>query len=127
MINRAAIILRYKEPAIRWVNDLDLGEEVDDTEFTDDEINSERTVYLISDEDAETDEAVSHWIELNYLNIFLNELDSWATDDSLWPQNLSLELFYEWFEVECHTMIVDTVEGDPIVDDEDELPFEVLH
>ena len=127
MINRAAIILRYKEPAIRWVNDLDLGEEVDDTEFTDDEINSERTVYLISDEDAETDEAVSHWIELNYLNIFLNELDSWATDDSLWPQNLSLELFYEWFEVECHTMIVDTVEGDPIVDDEDELPFGVLH
>ena len=127
MINRAAIILRYKEPAIRWVNDLDLGEEVDDTEFTDDEINIERTVYLISDEDAETDEAVSHWIELNYLNIFLNELDSWATDDSLWPQNLSLELFYEWFEVECHTMIVDTVEGDPIVDDEDELPFGVLH
>lgn len=127
MINRAAIILRYKEPAIRWVNDLDLGEEVDDTEFTDDEINSERTVYLISDEDAETDEAVSHWIELSYLNIFLNELDSWATDNSLWPQNLSLELFYEWFEVECHTMIVDTVDDDPIVDDEDELPFGVLH
>ena len=127
MINRAAILLKYKEPAIRWVNDPELGDEIDHTEFTEYEINSERTVYLISDEDAETDESVSQWIELNYINLFQNELDSWITDESMWPQDLSLGLFYEWFEVECHTMIVDTVEDIPIADDEDEFPFGALH
>ena len=127
MINRAAIILKYKEPAIRWVNDSDLTDVFDNTEIAEDEINSERTVYLISDEDAETDESVSQWVELNYLNMFQNELDSWITDESMWPQNLTLMLFHEWFDVECHTMIVDTVSDDPILDDEDHLPFEILH
>lgn len=126
MINRAAIILKYKEPAIRWVNNSDPNDGDDATEVTAEEINRERIVYLITDEDADTDESVSHWIEVNYLTLFENELDGWVSDESMWPQNLSLDMFYEWFEVECHTLIVDTV-GEPIEDEEGELSSRALH
>ena len=36
---------------------------------------------------------------------------------SEWPGRLTYELFQRWFDVEVHSMIVDTVGGE-IVDDE---------
>lgn len=40
-----------------------------------------------------------------------------VTDESLWPKKRNLSLFYEWFEMECHSVLIDTV-GTPIEDDE---------
>jgi hypothetical protein len=72
MLNRAAIILKYKPPAIHWVNAADPSPESDPPSM---EIaNTERT---------------------------------WS-------------LFREWFDVECHTVLIDTV-GDAIYDDEERL------
>lgn len=115
MLNRAALLLRYKEPAIRWINDADpspSGKEV-----TLEDANSDRSVYLISDEDADTSEAVRSWLEANFRTIFESELEGWYTDPGLWPSQLTLELFDDWFSVECHSMLFDTV-GGAIVDDE---------
>ena len=49
--------------------------------------------------------------------IFETELESWYIDKKLWPKKRSLKLFREWFTVECHTMIEDTVVGSPIEDE----------
>lgn len=111
MINRAAIILKYKLPAVQWINEVDPYEET--PEISLEEANHERTVYLISDQDAEDEATVQKWILLNYEVLFETELEGWYTDESLWPSERSLALFYEWFEVECHTVIDDTV-GTPI-------------
>jgi hypothetical protein len=108
LINRAAILLRYKLPAIDWINRCEPGDE--DDEITLELANEERNVYLISDEDADHDESVERWIELNYEVLFENELDGWCCDENLWPKNLSLRLFYEWFNVECHSLVEDTVD-----------------
>ena len=54
---------------------------------------------------------------MNYEALFENELEGWYTDESLWPKKRDLKLFREWFNVECHTVIEDTV-GLPIEDDE---------
>jgi hypothetical protein len=51
MLNRAAIILKYKEPAIHWVNEADPSPESDPLSLED--ANMERTVYLISEDDDE--------------------------------------------------------------------------
>mgnify|MGYP001150329022 CR=1 FL=1 len=109
LINRAAILLRYKLPAVEWINGCEPGDEEDDV--TIEIANEERTVYLISDEDADDDESVQRWIELNYQALFENELDGWYCDDSFWPKNLSLKLFYEWFTVECHSVVEDTIDA----------------
>ena len=109
MINRAAIILRYREPAVSWINEADPYD--DDPGITQEVVNQERTVYLIRTEDAETSAAVDEWIELNFRQLFEAELEGWYTDPTLWPQDLTLPLFREWFDVEHHSVLIDTVGG----------------
>ena len=108
MINRAAVLLRFKEPALRWINETDM--EGEDHRFTLAEINEERTVYLISDDDADTQERLNRWVKRNFDALFEAELMGWCTDEKLWPKPRTLKLFKEWFAVECHTVIQDTVE-----------------
>lgn len=115
MLNRAAVILKYKDPAVQWINDADPYD--DDPQISIEEVNRERTVYLISERDADDDKALSRWIKANFAELFEAELEGWYTDVSLWPQKRTYGLFQEWFEVECHTMVEDTV-GSLIVDDE---------
>ena len=115
MINRAALILKYKEPAVRWINEADPYH--DDPGITLASLNDERTVYLISDDDAESLESIERWIKRNVKALFESELEGWYTDPSLWPKKRTLKVFRDWFEVEYHTVLVDTV-GEPITDDD---------
>ena len=115
MINRAAVILKYKKPAVTWINDAD---PVDNNPgITLLSANEDKIVYLIREEDAVTPEILNQWIKLNYKVLFESELEGWYTDEGLWPKNRDLNIFYEWFEIECHTVIEDTVDL-PIENDE---------
>ena len=114
LLNRAAIILKYKEPAIRWINEADPY--CEDPGIAIDSVNDERTVYLISDSDADSAETIERWIKRNFKALFESELEGWYADPSLWPEKLTLKMFREWFEIECHTVLVDTV-GEAIYDD----------
>ncbi len=112
MVNRAAIIVSCKEPFVKWIEEVDpSGKKMG---MTPERVNNERIVYLISDEDAENLEG---WISENYETLFENELEGWYTDESLWPQKRDYKTFNEWFDVVCHSVIVDLV-GEEIVDDE---------
>ena len=113
MINRAAVILKYKEPFIKWLTEVDPGDE--DPGITMAEANDDSTVYLISEEDGEN---LDEWIALNYKTLFESELEDWYADASLWPKKRTEKMFHEWFEIDCHTAIYDTVDA-PIVEDED--------
>lgn len=116
MLNRAAVLVRYKEPAVRWINEADPDPEA--RTLTLSEVNEEHTVYLISDGDADTKDTLARWIKHNYDWLFEAELEGWYTDESLWPQNRTLKMFREWFTVECHTVILDTVDREELYDDE---------
>lgn len=111
MLNRAAVILKYKQPAIDWINKVD---PYNSGEVTLKSANEESTVYLIGNDDAEN---LDEWIKLNYLALFSDELFGWYVDETLWPEKLSIQLFRKFFTVECHTVLKDTV-GEPLFDDE---------
>lgn len=116
MLNRGAIILKYREPAIRWINEADpddAGHEITATDLLQD-----RTIYLISEGDVDGEHAVDTWISANFEMLFEMELEGWYTTESLWPKRRSLSLFHEWFEIEFHSMIIDTV-GDALYDDDE--------
>lgn len=115
MINRSSITLKYKQPAVKWINEADPYN--DNPGITLESVNEDRTVYLIREEDADTPDDLKEWIKLNHEALFERELDGWYSDESLWPKKLTLSLFYKWFEVECNTVIIDTVDYD-IVDEE---------
>jgi hypothetical protein len=112
MINRSAIILKYKGPFVRWVNEADPN--IDDPGVTLEEANEDQTVYLIAEDECEN---IEKWISLNYKALFENELEGWYTDESLWPKKRDKKTFKEWFTVECHSEIIDTIQ-DPLEDDE---------
>jgi hypothetical protein len=101
MVNRAAIILKYKKPFIQWLNESDPYN--DNPGITLENANEDCTVYLIHDEDAEN---VEKWISFNFMYLFESELESWYTQDSLWPKDRNRKLFDEWFEVECHSLLI---------------------
>lgn len=111
MVNRTAVILRYKEPFVRWINEADPDDDSPDITV---EAN-EQNVYLIHQIEYAQD--VDDWIELNYCYLFANELAGWYTDESMWPKNRTLELFREWVDVEYHGAVFDVVDG-PLIDDE---------
>lgn len=111
MVNRGALLLRYKLPAVEWINEADPvkrnGEGIKL-----EEANEERTVYLISDRAGDDPATFHRWLRRNYLALFENEVGDWYTDPALWPVDRSFKVFQEWFEAELHTVVVDTVEGE---------------
>ena len=115
MVNRNALILRYKDPAVRWINEADPSPDGQDITLTD--VNEERTVYLIDDRIGEDPRSLARWLRKNYDDLFERELNDWYTDPKLWPQDRSLALFHAWFDVELHTVLVDLGAGE-MYDDE---------
>lgn len=113
MVNRASLILRYKQPFVDWINAADPSPTSQTLTLA--EVNSERTVYLIEVED---EEELAGWLAEHHRELFEEELAGWYTDPALWPQDRSLRLLKEWCSFELHTVVVDL--GDtPIEDDED--------
>jgi len=98
MLNRAAILIRMKEPAVRWINEMDPSPK--SHKISIESANEECTIYLVSDEDGDGDIAVENWVKQNYKVLFEDELFGWYTDPSLWPSNLTYKMFKEWFKIE---------------------------
>jgi hypothetical protein len=115
VVNRGALILRYKEPAVRWIDDAD--PESSPSSVTLESVNEERTVYLIGDSAGEDSHSLERWLKRHYAEIFERELEGWYTDPDLWPKERSYRLFREWFEPELHTVLIDLGDG-ALVDDD---------
>ena len=89
MINRSAVVIRYNQPFVDWINAADPSQE---NPLTLADGNQESTVYLI---DVKGQGEFEDWLQLNYETIFEEELNCWYTDPALWPQDRSLMIFKE--------------------------------
>ena len=112
MINRGAIVVRLLEPFVRWINEADPV--VDDPGISLESANEDKTIYLITEDDADN---LERWLKKNYMTLFEQELEEWYVDETLWPKKRNRKMFNEWIEIECHSVILDTV-GGRITDDE---------
>lgn len=57
-----------------------------------------------------SNEEVRQYIMFNFERIFANELNDWYSDEEKWPANRTSEMFFEWFDVEINSMILDLEE-----------------
>ncbi|MGR9107559.1 MAG: hypothetical protein ACU843_11575 [Gammaproteobacteria bacterium] len=112
MLDRAALIVRYKQPFVDWINGVGPPEE---DLVTLSYVNEDNSVYLIELADPEE---FDEWLELNYEELFEEELSEWTMDTSLWPPDRSLERFMEWCGFDLHTVVIDLGES-PLEEDED--------
>lgn len=106
MINRALIILRAKQPAVDWIN---LADPIKKRPVTLEAVNLDCPVHLIHEE-AESQEEAHVWALMNHEILLEEFMHGWYVDESLWIKNLSPEMFNQWFDVEFHSMIIDTLE-----------------
>ena len=111
MINRAALIVRFKQPFVDWVNGVDKTPHRNSIKLQ--EVNDDTSVFLISNEMAAQ---FDRWLKRNHRPLFEEILEEWYTDASLWPESRTLEEFNAWFDIELHCMVLDTLGEDIVVD-----------
>lgn len=129
-LNRGLVILRYKQPFLDWLNEIDPMP----SNFTLAEINEDGNIFLVPCYDSqvepvEIDEDAVKWVERRWRMFFEHLLNEWLTDDSLWPQGRTLKMFREWFAVEFYSMVWDMGNEPLAVDDWDDIGEgdELLH
>ncbi len=111
-INRNVLILFSKQPLFDWVNSI----------FPDNKkvykqamSHDAGSVFLIPEFD-HPNEAIE-FIKENFVVFFEHELFGWITDEDLWPDNLSWEMFESWFYYSIQSVVMDTLDDEIMKDD----------
>ena len=110
-INRAAAIIKPKQPYVDWANSFDDGGPTLDLE----EARQSPNAYLREEQDMP--EQLLKFVERHYRRIFEEKLDGWITDPDVWPKKRTLKVFKEWFDVEICEMVYDLGKKHLAVDD----------
>ena len=115
-VDRSLAVIKPRQPFFDW-----LKETPDwDLDLTLETLRVDCSALLIPEFD-EPEEAVAY-IDDMFEQIFDMELASWCMDESIWPKKRTLKMFWEWFDVELHSTVIDTA------DEMDDAPqAEILH
>jgi hypothetical protein len=106
-IDRIIVVLKPNQPFLNWVN---THKEDDEDDINLEELRQDSTALLVPIFDTRAE--VEEYIESIYQDLFETELCAWTLDEETWPQPTSYNLFKEWFELEIHSLVLDTVEYD---------------
>ncbi|MFA7061309.1 MAG: hypothetical protein WC156_10885 [Pedobacter sp.] len=109
MVNRSIVIAMAKEPFREWL--LSLPDPCDNTL---EEINEDRTTYLIPE--YEDDKQRDRALKKVFGGIFEAQLAEWWTREEDWPQKRDLRTFKKWFDLQFHSVVEDLVD-DMLVDE----------
>ena len=109
-VNRHAVIIKGKKPFLDWIN------QIDDDGFilTLEQLRSESNTYLVPE--ADTPEETVAYIDKHFERFFQAELSAWVMDESDFPQNRTLQMFWEFFDIEISDIVVDMCDDDLEVD-----------
>ena len=104
-INRDALILFPKQALYDWVNYIYTNDKM---ECPKPMAHDEADIFLIPEFDHYS--AAIEYLKENYLKFFHQELFDWTTDENLWPEKLTWELFEKWFHYSIQSVVMDTLE-----------------
>ena len=106
-IDRSVAIIKPKQSFVDWVNSIpDAG----DDQYTVQDFSTDCSVILLPVVDS--DEHAEAFIKNMFQDIFELELSSWMADDDTWPEKINYKMFLEWFDVEYHSMVFDSLQDD---------------
>ncbi len=105
-VDRTAVVLKPTEAFLSWLKSTD----ADMPDLTLSQIRSNCTVYLVPDTE-EPEEVIAFFNE-RFQNIFETEIAGWEIEKHLWPEDMNLELFWKFFEVEVHDIVLDMVDAE---------------
>lgn len=105
-VDRTAVVLKPTERFLNWLKSAD----PDMPELTLAQIRTNCSVYLVPEFDEP--EAVVAYFDERYRQIFEAEISGWDIERQKWPQDMGLQAFWEYFEVEIHDMVLDMEDAD---------------
>ena len=110
-LDRIVAVIKPTQRFLHWIQQMPDNEDIELSDLRED-----CTALLIPAFDApeEADQYMATLCE----DIFANELDVWDESMETWPSDRSFEHFKQWFDIEYHSMVFDTV------DDEEDDDFE---
>ena len=104
-IKRWGVVVRPKLPFYDWANSLG----ADRPELTPREFVGDATILLIPDQ--ESHDSAESQVVSRHERIFEHFLGLRDEDPKLWPEQRSLDMFYDWFDVEIHENAIDLGQG----------------
>lgn len=110
-INRTVVMLGPKQPFLDWLNNVDPDDEALNVE----DLRDDNEVFLIPQFNDNSDS--EKWVEKRWSFLFEHMLMGWIDDEAMWPQDRTLEMFREWFDIEIHTMAWDLSDEPLFVED----------
>jgi len=109
IIDRSIAIIKPKQPYVDWANQLpDANSEVSLDDF-------QRDCFALLIAEYDTEEEAREHINEMWEDLFEEKLLGWSTNEDWWPEERTKEMFWEWFDVEFHSMVIDPYE-DPFLD-----------
>lgn len=116
-INRSVVIIRPKQPFLDWLSseDNESGRNPFSTIRTD-----KSNAFLIPEHHITDSTEAQLYIEKCWEEVFEQFLFEWIVEDSLWPQNRTLQMFREWFEMIYAPIIWDVVDEPLEIEELDE-------
>lgn len=105
-VDRSVAVIKPKQPFADWLNQAPDNE----LELSLESLRADCTVLLIPEFD-EPEEGVAYLDEIAD-KLFEMELSTWYDDPAVWPTDRSLKAFWEWFDVEIHSTLIDTLDAD---------------
>ena len=104
-VDRMAVVLKPTKVFLDWLKSTD--EDMPDLTLS--QLRANCSVFLVPVFD-EPEEAVAYFDE-RYLEIFKAELAGWTLDESTYPKDMSLEVFWRFFELDVHDTVLDLEEA----------------
>lgn len=105
-VERSIVVLKPKQAFLDWINSTLASP---DEQLSLESIRIECNSYLIP-EISEIEDGISCVDEI-FEDLFKIEFSSWTIDENDWPkQELTLKMFWEWFDVEISPTLVDVSE-----------------
>jgi hypothetical protein len=65
-------------------------------------------------QEIDTQKQLNAYLKKNFDKIFINELDTWLTDEDDYPEKRTYKMFTDFFEVVFHNMVLD-LEKEPVI------------
>ena len=103
-VNRSLAVIKPRQPFFEWLQKTPDW----DVDLTLETLRVDCSSLLLPEFD-EPEEAVAY-IDNMFEQIFDMELASWYMDESTWPEKRTLKMFWEWFDVELHSTVIDTTD-----------------
>ena len=108
VVEKSIVVLKPKQPFLEWIN-MNLATSTE-TLLDLASIRIDCNSYMIP-EINEIEDGIA-FVDEYFESLFQMELASWSEDQNMWPKELTLKMFWEWFDVEFHSMLIDSLDED---------------